>query len=865
MSNPDKQIGRYKIERKLGEGGMGDVYLGFDPTSEKLVAVKTIRRELVDNEKKLLRFKREIELQQKVKHPNVVQILDMGDHEGTQYIVLEYVEGQELGDVCPPGGMDISKAAHISERVCLAMHDVHELGIIHRDMKPANVLLDGLGNPHIIDFGVAKSLSTEDDVKLTRDGGFVGTLEYASPEQAEGRLSDVDRRSDIFNLGAMIYKLVTGRTPFYDPKRNDPNDMRMRIVRDHPIEPRRIRPEIPIDLERIILKSLAKDREKRYQTAKELGEDLAKFRAGERVKVAYSLKADKLSQWFSTHRTKVFAVTAFLVAVCGFSYYYVGKLAQERQEMLARVDALIDEHATTYKQEPVLATIAAYRVLLNFPKHADAVKVLVEVVPKAEHVDKELKAARAAFEHGDTPLASEHLAHAYALSPEIVTTAGFHYFDGRWLDTEQARKIGVLSPQNERKPGHFFFGQWLEEARAIQLGHLLKDAKRDLYVRGDEARELGWFHQNGEWLDPATTVAKGLLYYDETERRYYAPADARARGFTFENGRWLTAAESQKLGRGMMHEGRWLVADDAARAGYRHQGERWYHLSDMWVRSSAGMKVAAPEPVTAIAWGQRDKWFALGTATGKILLFEKLNAKEPATSITHGERPAGHRIVEMVFDSKDEFLLARDAVGMMCVYEVAGAKLVRRRDQQLGPEIHDMLVVGQDPLVFELAFRASSLLKVERFPQDTKSNRQFDIGEAYRQATWSYDGRDMLILAGGKLRHWDMAAFRTVKSDNGDVKIWGERIRDLPLPFKGEGELRLAFVPNAVVAVALQNELRLIDGRDGRVLAQRQMPGVITDLAFDLAGDSLIVTHRSPDDGDPQTVRGTKLQAGGVQ
>jgi hypothetical protein len=856
-----KQIGRYRIERKIGEGGMGDVYLGFDTERERLVAIKTIRRELLDHPKKLARFQREIDLQQQVKHPNVVQILDRGEHNGLQYIVLEFVEGQELAAVVPTGGMDIQQAVHITERVCLAMHDVHELGIIHRDMKPANVLLDGLGNPHIIDFGVAKSLSSEDDVKLTRDGGFVGTLEYASPEQAEGRLDDVDRRSDIFNLGAMLYKLLTGRTPFFDPKKTDPTELRMRIVRDHPIEPRRLRPEIPADLERIVLQALAKDREKRYPTAQAMASDLARFRAGERVRVAYSLKADKLSQWIQAQRYKILVTTLFLFCVCGFAAFYANKLHRDRQSQRDRADALIANTplAADDVAAQVQARITAYRVTLAFPTHRAAIDLLLKTVPTTGDVPRLVGQAQEAMTRGDRNAASISLAQAYLLHAEEVGRLGWHFFDGHWLTTTEAQELGIIDSRLNRMPGKFHFGgAWYDEKAAEEQGFFVHDRKADRYLTAKWAQQHGWIHQNSQWMRPEDAMAAGLVYHDIPSDRFLSPREAAELGRVFHGGAWLTSDESEQRGLGMMLDRQWVNAEEAFLLGWRHEDrtKRWHHVSAGWLEGKVtlGPRIMAPERVTAIAWGQGTEQFVLGTASGKLLLYEKGAYNGPISEIQHGQgaelTPNQVAIRSLAFDHRDKALTAVDVRGTIGLYVIDGRRFGLRRVRSVGVEVVATRIVDADANFFEIAYRESDRLKIEHVPPILERARSITIGTRFDQAAWTANGYHILLRTLDGLQQWDLRAT-------------DQPVRNLRLPAPGERGARIAFVPSGVIAYALVERLWLLDGRDGRILSQHTLPGEITGLSFDANGELLVATFIPPDEGDrPNAPQGWLLKSG---
>ena len=273
-----RTISHYRIVEKLGEGGMGVVYLAEDTVLGRRVAIKTLTasRGAVDQHFRS-RFLREARAVSTLSHPHIANIYDYGETEdGQPYIVMELVKGQTLGDLMRNEALTIPRAIEIIKQVAEALAEAHHHGIIHRDIKPSNVAIGERGNIKVLDFGLAKQLdlgpvSASDPERQTllntqtREGVIVGTPMYLSPEQALG--VEVDARSDLFSLGGLLYECIAGKPPFFG---GSPVEICARVIRDDPPPPSQLNPDVPAELDRIALKALAKKPEARYQTADEM-------------------------------------------------------------------------------------------------------------------------------------------------------------------------------------------------------------------------------------------------------------------------------------------------------------------------------------------------------------------------------------------------------------------------------------------------------------------------------------------------------------------------------------------------------------------------------------------------------------------
>lgn len=259
--------GRYKIIEELEKGGMGRIYKAFDTEVNEKVALKLIKPEISTDAKAIERFRNELKYARKIGHRNVCRMFDLGKEGGNFYITMEYIAGEDLKSFIKRSGrLTIAKAVSLTKQVCEGLAEAHRLNVVHRDLKPKNIMIDLDGNARILDFGIARSLQSDG---ITGEGVMIGTPEYMSPEQVETK--DVDSRSDIYSLGIILFEMLTGRLPFTG---ETPLSVAMKQKASKPPDPQSLNPQIPADLNRMIFKCLEKDRNKRYQSAEEILSDL---------------------------------------------------------------------------------------------------------------------------------------------------------------------------------------------------------------------------------------------------------------------------------------------------------------------------------------------------------------------------------------------------------------------------------------------------------------------------------------------------------------------------------------------------------------------------------------------------------------
>jgi predicted Ser/Thr protein kinase len=338
---------RYRVERLLGTGGMGTVYKAFDPTLGRYVALKFLHRNDDDHTQ---RFLREARAQARIAHPHVCQVHEVGEVEGRPYIAMQYIDGRSLGDLCEE--LTVETKVRLIRDVARAVHAAHRNGLIHRDLKPGNILLareeSGALHPFVVDFGLAQE---QDETALSRTGMISGTPAYISPEQAQGK--PLDRRTDVYSLGIVLYELLAGFPPF---KGANLARILVQLVQEDAKPLRQIDPAIPEDLETLVAKCLEKDPARRYESARDLAEDLDRFLEGDPIHArpaGWGYRAGK-----RLRKNKALAVVsvaaALALAILGAFSVRQQMRARERAELAQRFGQRLGELESSMQYEAFL-------------------------------------------------------------------------------------------------------------------------------------------------------------------------------------------------------------------------------------------------------------------------------------------------------------------------------------------------------------------------------------------------------------------------------------------------------------------------------------------------------------------------------
>ncbi|MBD5159697.1 MAG: serine/threonine protein kinase, partial [Ruminococcus sp.] len=281
-----KLDGRYEITELIGVGGMAEVYKGIDVMDHKEVAIKILKKEYAENEEFLRRFRNESKAIAVLSHPNIVKIYDVGFSDKIQYIVMEYIDGITLKEYIEEEKVLTWKdTVHFVIQILRALHHAHDKGIVHRDIKPQNIMMFTDGTIKVMDFGIAKFAREEGK---TATDQAIGSVHYISPEQAGGDVTDA--RSDIYSVGAMMYEMLTGSKPFDN---DNPVAIAVMHMQDIPERPRALNQDIPDGLEEIVLRAMEKDPEDRYQSTAEMMSDLDAFKVNPNMTFGYYQEEDE--------------------------------------------------------------------------------------------------------------------------------------------------------------------------------------------------------------------------------------------------------------------------------------------------------------------------------------------------------------------------------------------------------------------------------------------------------------------------------------------------------------------------------------------------------------------------------------------
>ncbi|MCA8924836.1 MAG: protein kinase, partial [Planctomycetes bacterium] len=515
---------RFKVLEVIGEGGMGIVCVADDASLGRKVAIKLLRPGSEDSPERLRRFQIEARAAARLRHPNVVTVHEVGEEEGRPYLVMDYVEGESLAArIRREGPLDSAEAARIARSVAEALHYAHTQALLHRDLKPANVLLAQDGTALLTDFGLAKEVEGEDEGP-TVSGQIMGTPAYMSPEQAQGEQARVDRRADVYSLGATLYEMLVGHAPFQEPRL--PQLLRA-VVEQDPATPRALRPEVDRDLETICLTCLEKEPDARYPTAKALADELGRFLGHEPILARRPGMFERGRKWIRRNPTLArgltltFAAAGVVLAVS--TLLFLQGLKRERDAaQAAQIDAererqRAEREAERAEHEAAEARRQAERAERRAEIARGAVRVLVHEVE---------------FQLGDMPgapirealgrlqrTALEKLEELQETQDPGAPRASLEEVDAWRLIGDLALSAGETPRAGEAYSTAVAVAERLLEAHPDDAPSLLR-LELSLYGLAQVEKEQGHLQRTLELLGRAESICARLRAKDPDEPRY---------------------------------------------------------------------------------------------------------------------------------------------------------------------------------------------------------------------------------------------------------------------------------------------------------------------------------------------------------
>lgn len=460
MTEQQQTWGRFTLVSLLGKGGMGNVYKAYDPNLKRHIALKILRH---DEPEVVQRFLREARAQARVEHMHVCKIYESGEYGGHPYIAMQYIDGQNLRELT--NKLTIEEKITIIKDVALGLHAAHRQGLIHRDIKPANIMVkqteDGKWKPYIMDFGIARE---QEAPGLTSTGMVIGTPYYMSPEHAKGKLKSLDRRSDIYSLGVSMYELFTGQIP-HDGE--TPVDILMKVIQKDPPPLRKLNAKVPVDVETIVMKCMEKEQNRRYNSAKELAEDLQRYLDGDPIDARPATITYRIRRKLTKHKWQAMvAGIALIIILVLLGMWMKTKWTASQRALIAQ--------QLSQEVEKIESTIglAHFLPLHNISREKNKIKEQIRgIETKME-------------EAGELSLGSGH----YALGRGYLALQEYEKSD---IHLKKAFEAGYQTPEVAYK-------------RGIVLGELyLKESDKANRITNKEMRETRQKEIEKNFLEPA--------------------------------------------------------------------------------------------------------------------------------------------------------------------------------------------------------------------------------------------------------------------------------------------------------------------------------------------------------------------------
>jgi WD40 repeat protein/serine/threonine protein kinase len=632
-----RYFGDYEIESELARGGMGVVFRARQISLNRAVALKMILAGQLANEADVKRFYTEAEAAANLDHPGIVPIFEVGQHEGQHYFSMGFVKGQNLAQKLADHPLPPREAAALMVALADAVQYAHDQGVIHRDLKPGNILLDAQGRPRVTDFGLAKKL--QGDSGLTATGQVMGTPSYMPPEQATGT-REVDHRSDVYSLGAVLYCMLTGRPPF---QAAGALDTLVHVLEHDPVPPGQLNPEVPRDLETIVLKALQKEPGKRYQSAKDLGADLDRCLRGEPILARPVSPGEKLAKW-ARRRPGIAGLSAavVLISLVGLSGILWQWRRAERNFAEAEASRKIAQknldYATTQR------TIAELKT--------------AEAQARAEDLERQNYVWLIAIGQRETQ------AHNIALSDRLLgrSPPRLRGWEWRYATASNHAELATI-----RQPGRDPVRRGVPSPDGRRFACSSENRAWVCDARGKERVALAGHSEpiySIAWSPDGRTIATGAT--DREIRLWDAETGAQL-GVLRGHGIWVTTLAFSPDGKKLVSG----AGADALVPGRRHEVRLWDLAGLREIRTLLNGPGGGVQSVAFAPDGRR---VAAGTIGGGAHVWDIADGKQIREFV-----PSPHQgtIFAVAFDPGGRTLAAGSAAGVITLWDIASNALVR--------------------------------------------------------------------------------------------------------------------------------------------------------------------------------------------
>jgi len=716
--------GRYEVLGFVSRGGMGAVFKVRQKRPSREVAMKVMLGGAFATETNRKRFEREAHAVARLNHPAIVPVYEFGEVGGQPYFTMEFVEGKNLRTHVAEKGLSREQICRLMVRVCDAIHYAHEHGVIHRDLKPGNIMVDSLERARILDFGLSRASVEGDDRYdgLTVTGDYMGTPRYMSPEQAMGNPRAVDERTDVYSLGMILYELIVGVLPYPIEHARGLKAYEM-LLKHEPLRPSVLHPNMPRDLEIILLKAVQKDKEQRYKTAEALARDLENYLEDRPIAARPATLSYRFNKWALRRRRVLgpICAAALVIAAVSFVYWKVTASLQadlrETSEDFRAVDgeysglrARLQEQREQVTEHVGRGEWQAAAAAATSLAKTDPTEPMVNSLPQfvRRHADRRVEEAVADFA---SLLRRQSYADARAAAEELSALALLMPYED-------------LADRLAGAAGDFEEACWTD----------LKAAVHEAYAPGEATQRIERFL--GEWPDgPHRQEAEALLAQQEgldTEQVLKRHEDAVVRAL--QRSRWPDAASA------LASAGNLLTSlDEEQAAPWRTVFDNLQGRLDAVIRPGNAARVAAAAPglatggfVKAVQFAPDGSWFAAAAHPRKVSIWSWPGRTRLCAWQTGGE------VRSLAVSPDGELVATGDKAGQVQVWSAADGRLVRQMDA--GPEWVSAVQFSPDGALLVSATAAQVAL------WQVSSGARLDdrFPGATRPAIFSPDGRHLV-------------------------------------------------------------------------------------------------------------------------